>query len=221
MAQVYLQDFESESTGSPVADFTQIGANNSYQVLADASIEGSNLYGCTSSGAQHGWFYDSVNVPSSGDYEVSMRLISTTDGGGSIAVERIGVVGRAYDDAGTKKCYTMIIRNTNSLRLSYLANTGETTISTQTLTPSISDGTIYVVKMSLNGTAIKGKAWEYSGSEPGTWLVDTTSSTISNSEAGVGGYNWCNSYGVQLMDYLMAEDFTAGVVFVPKTLIIA
>lgn len=187
----YSRSFDSESTGA-AGDYSTGGGSG-----AVLTIDNTVFYGASgkslkldnnSSNISHNWVFDTAATATSGDVTLTCQIrVNTVNDASSC---RAGLVARITDSA-TDLCYVMMVRpqivNT-TLRLSKFSGSTETAISTADYGSQILADTWYTLKFSLSGTAIKGKLWLATDSEPGTWNIDTTDATYDNTLVKVGVY---------------------------------
>lgn len=213
--EVYNEDFESIGTGS--LGWTTVGANNTWDVSTDSPIEGTKSVKVENSvGAHHGWIWHESHGDIVGDGIGRIAFEAE-----NYATDRHGVCFRCHDDAGTDKCYAMIHRNGDTLRLSKLSGTTETTVTTVSGLSSISTNTKYHVAARFEGSAIKGDYWADGGSAD--WdspTLSTTDSTYGNTKKGGGFYSWCGTTNTHRYDELVFEDFNSVVAMLSPVSII-
>lgn len=216
MTQIYYADYNSDTTGATPSGWEVNDATNFLPVISTSNAyEGAKCVQLVKKvGAPTGnhWFaIDTGTNPGDGDAEITCTVYFADD-----ANMRSGPAFRGKD-AATNECYVMMMRASNTMRLSYISGTSETTKSTQTIS-TYSTGTHYHIKAYANGTALKGKYWADGDSEPGTWTIDTTDSTLDNTNTLVGGYlfNGSDNSNSVYFDVLEVNDFNVAADFVPK-----
>lgn len=214
MAQVYLEDFEGFSVSDdPSTGHPAFGANNSYAVVSTPTHEGSRAMDITSSGAQHdGYWEDSGH--SDGNVNVRVAIRSP-----DISAVRAGVLGRAHTNSGQEKAYGLMLRSGSSIRLSEFRDTSESTLVTQSIS-TLSDDTWYIVQLAMgidSNDDLKGNYWAATGSDPGTWDIDTTDGSFDNTQTGIGVYGYVGSTENVFIDYIEMDDRTvASSSYIPK-----
>lgn len=207
MAQVYYQDYNSDTTGNLPANWEVNNATYFTPIISTSNVfEGAKCVQLKkeigSPTGDHWFAIDTVNDPATGDYEVEATVFFDDD-----TTLRSGVIFRGKN-AATNEGYAMMLRGTTSLRFSYINGVTETVKVTAVISAYSLD-THYHIKAYANGTAIKGRYWADGGAEPSTWDIDTTDATLDNTNHLVGAYlfNGSNDADDVFFDVLEANDF--------------
>lgn len=216
MTQIYYADYNSDTTGNTPSGWEVNNGTYFTPVISTSNaFEGAKCVQLKkevgSPTGDHWFAIDTATDPGDGDAEWECTVYFADD-----ANMRSGVAFRGKD-AATNECYALMLRASSTMRLSYISGVSETTKSTQTIS-SYSTGTHYHVKAYSNGTALKGRFWADGDSEPGTWTIDTTDSTLDNTNTLVGAYlfNGSNNGNSVYFDALEVNDFNVASTFVPK-----
>lgn len=202
----YSRNFDSESTGS-ATNFGDGSKHASTLFTIDDTVyyggSGKSLKISNNSvGVGHNWQYDTAQNLSSGDFDLTFAVNIHTIG--SASGPRMGLAFRI--NSGHSGCYVVMLRPTagaTTFRLSKFSGGNETAISTPTIS-TISADTWYKIRVLTSGTSIKAKIWLSTDSEPATWDIDITDSTLDNTNVGAGvyffdndsslGYGWLDSF---------------------------
>lgn len=203
----YFRNFDLEVTNAfPNTCKKNTGnVNATWKIVDDVFYgdSGKSLRADNSAGNSAGsWIYDWNSQLNSGDYEIEckVRMSKTNDN-----QMRAGIMARATQNAG----YVLMMRGGSgegTLRLASFIGSSETTINTTVILTGGNEyeiNTWYNLKLSLVGSAIKGKIWKDGGVEP-TWQIEVTNNTIPNTWAGVGFWTFIG--GVAGTEYTYYDD---------------
>lgn len=191
---VYTTNFSEYSTGSVPSDWTERWDSSSeWKVQTGSGLGSKQLEFVQTADNDHACSWDDVG--SVADIKILAKIQTPSSGGGAYWP---GVVIRGAGTDGTDNDgYTLRIDCTfNRLKLDYYDNgsIGNVTYVTKTF----SQGTWYWFRFEASGTSLKGKAWADGSSEPGSWDIDTTDSTITAAGwAGIDSRNddgWCDYF---------------------------
>lgn len=202
MAVVYTQNYDSETTGAEPSGFNKFGANNTYAVSETFAVSGAKSLKLNSSGAIHDGYWVSSGH-TDGDIIVRSGMR-----GDDMVNSRLGVFGRAFNDAGTNKGYASIMRSSTSIRLAEIRGVVETTVATTAIS-ALSNNTWYYSYLYMNGSSIKA-GWNTTATTPSSWTIEVTNTSFTNAQIGIGHYAWLSAEDTGYADDLIAEDFAAG-----------
>lgn len=186
MAIVYQRGWESDTAGSEPAGIDK--NSTSFVPIASTSNPYSGVNSCDlekalgSPTGNHWIFRDTSTIPAgNGDYIITAVFKSPDD-----VQIRFGPTFRG-DNGATDAAYAMMIRASNTRRLSSISGTTETIITTATTT-AINTTSFWWIKAYARGSVLKGRFWEDGTAEPTTWDIDTTNTTLGNANKTVGYY---------------------------------
>lgn len=174
----YSTDLESLSTGSGVpSGFTSRWDAGTWSIVDDA---GDNVLREASSGSNR--YFISMNAVD-GDANranVEMLVRCRASSFATPSNTYLGCVLRGSGDGSTETGYgVLIVTGSPSVRIAKYSGGTNTALGTSTLNATINANTWYWLRARANGTAIKGKVWADGSSEPGTWDIEVTDSSIS------------------------------------------
>ena len=179
----YSQDFEGYSTGTGVPSgwtqrWTTTGVTTS---VLDVSSD-RTLRRAQTTNARRGITYDTVDSDADRDDCEVLALVSVdTIPSPTVGSTNCGPALRGSGAAGSENVYTARLYTPNGtdkyLQVhKYVGGTGTTIVD---YSFSWSTGTKYWIRLRANGTTVQARIWADGGSEPGTWQVDTTDSSVS------------------------------------------
>jgi hypothetical protein len=157
---LYQTDFSAAFSGSWGTDWTRLAGN-----------AGLNVSGGQATSANGG----TGNVMVAGSSSASFDITQTVTIGDSNNI--IGPIGRLQDSNNFYYADLGAFANT----LVFGKRISGTFNDLQLVSFTAAVGTAYKIRFTGNGTAFQVKAWAASGSEPGTWNITTTDSSISAS----------------------------------------
>lgn len=208
----FVHAFTEETLTSEPSGLTKVGTNNTYVTDNNRAWYGigTGAYSMKVTGGgsiAHNWAYFDTNMSTGDGY---FSVVVNPD---QYAGDRWGVAFRAHDDTGTKKCYAAFARydgTNHTIRLSYFAGTSETVISTVTVAAAtiLSTDRWYKIEVYASGSTIKARVWDIANENAPSWQIDTTDSTIGNTETGVGVYAYVGAND-WYFDHLEARTYSA------------
>lgn len=180
---IYAQDFEGYSTGTGVpSGWTQRWVTTGVTTsVLDVSSD-RTLRRAQTTNARRGITYNTVDSDADRDDCEVLALVSVdTIPSPTVGSTNCGPALRGSGAAGSENVYTARLYTPNGtdkyLQVhKYVGGTGTTIVD---YSFSWSTGTKYWIRLRANGTTVQAKIWADGGSEPGTWQVDTTDSSIS------------------------------------------
>ena len=200
MSQIYLKDYNTDTTGAEPSGITKFGTQSSYSVETTTTYEGAKALETTynTSASHTGIWYATGHAD--GDFAVIAPFRSSNAGS-----SRFGTMTRCWDDGGTQKGYFAALRSGNSFRLGELRGSSETTLETDSIS-SISNDTWYFVEIQSIGSAIKARYWEDGDGQPSNWQAEQTDTSFGNTRVGAGKYFYVESGVTVISDQLLVDD---------------
>jgi hypothetical protein len=127
--------------------------------------------------------WDDVGSNANVDLAVRIRWLSLG------ALQRsCGLIARGNEDSAGEDGYTVTVDLSGStLKLYKLVNGTDTSIGSAIVAPSIVQDRWYWLRLQVSGTAIKVRIWSDAETEPATWNIETTDSSVSAA-------GWCGIY---------------------------
>lgn len=189
MSTLYQTDFSTDFSGNWGPDWTRLQGNSALNVTSGQATA-----------ANGGTGNVIVAGSSSTDFDVTVTLTQTTN------TDIIGPMARVVD--ASNFYYLDIGAFGNTLTFGKRVGGSFTDLVLQPF--SYTTGVAYTLRLQVIGTACKGKAWLATDPEPGSWLIDTTDSSISSAgQAGI--FAFCPSVAASLFDDFLATDGATGV----------
>lgn len=177
MAQ-YFRDFEGESTGVVPSGWTKrfVTSDSTWTVEAVSGV-GNVLRKAASSGTgRRGISWDLIDADADrANVEMVFRLRCTA----VLSNFQLRGFVRGSGSAASESMYVGGINVTdfNGVRLQKYVSGSPTSIDS--VTKSISINTWYITRLRINGTTLSVKVWADGDSEPGSWDLTTTDSSLS------------------------------------------
>jgi len=194
--RAWSTNFGNYTTGSPPSDWTvRWDSISSITVETGTGLGGKELTTATSSNGAYAVSWDTPD--SLADVEALCKIkIDGNDSDGSVKVFVRGGGG-----SSTRVGYYLrFIHNSDTVTLNVYDDPGA---SSATLDSAAFSGLArdiwYWVRIRAIGSSIKAKVWQDGNSEPGTWTLEATDTTIT--AAGWQGFGWWTDSEAPEVDY--------------------
>lgn len=190
MAQ-YFTDFSEYSTGVQPPDWTKRmdAFTLTVESSGDATVTGGQVLrlDSPSSDGHKMASWDDVEDGNHADVEIVAKIKLPGSGNNE---QIAGIAGRAAGTASTTDWYRaahVVLTDTSELAKHVSGSYTQLGSEANTLTA----GDWWWLRLRMNGTTIRAKFWKDGTSEPGSWEVDTTDSSLS-AAGWVGVFAWDN-----------------------------
>lgn len=179
----YHDDFQSYSTGAGLpTGWTSRWDGGTWSIVDDAGDKFLRQVDTSANRRLATW--DTIDSDADRDDVEILATIKSASNNASNA--HMGIAARCSGSDTTETGYALVMYGDELVINRYSSGTNTQLGLTTTL--SISANTKYKLRFRLNGTSLKGRVWLDGDSEPGTWNVDVTDSTISAA-------GWCGCFG--------------------------
>jgi hypothetical protein len=189
----YFTDFSDQTASTFPSGWTgRITQTTDWEIISAPSPHGKAIASTTGSSTRKAITWDTVGT--STDFEVYYEFGSDT--GITLGDRRIALRldTSKNTSSATAHLYAVGYRHPDNYAGKYV-NGSFTEISTASESPNpgfTNEAEVYACRVRINGSAIKVRVWDKSGSEPGTWDLETTDTSIAGAGA-VGLFSFDNS----------------------------